>query len=122
MDNKDYELAKETLSKIISKNLDTDINYGKELLTMCNNKLKPCPMKEVAINYMSNMEMKYGIFNKLYNIVNGHTGSSGTSPAPSCNFLETQIWIIEKVKEVKNYKDDVDKANKLTELLKEESK
>ena len=122
MNKEDYELAKEVLSKIISKNLEDDIDYGKKLLAICNNKLKPCPIKESAINYMSNMELKYGIFNRLYNIVNGHTGSNGTSIAPRCNFLETQIWIIEKVKEVKKYKDDVDKVNKLIELLKEASK
>lgn len=122
MNNKDYELAKEVLDNIISKSIDDDINYGKELLSKCNKKLESCPIKDYANIYMNNMERKYGIFNKMYNIANGHIGNTSTSTVSKCYWLETQIWVIEKIKEVKKYKDDVDKVNKLIELLKEESK
>lgn len=121
MNKEDYELAKEVLSKIISKNLEDDMDYGKKLLAICNNKLKPCPVEVLANTYMDNMERKYGIFNKMYNIANGRIGNNSTVTAPKCNFLETQVWIIEKVKEVKDCKEDLDKVNKLLNLLKEVS-
>lgn len=95
MSKKDYEQLKETLSKIIPKGIDDDINYGKELLDICKRKLSPCPVRDFAIIYMDNMRLKYGIFNALYNSINGIKVSNDTSNVPSCHFLEKQIWVIE---------------------------
>lgn len=123
MNNKECEIAKETISKIISKELDDDINYGKELLDICKRKLNPCPIRDSAIIYMDNMRLKYGAFNVLYNSINGNKVSNGTSNVSSCYFLEKQIWVIEQVKKVKDLADgidDIDKIKKLVELLKEE--
>lgn len=121
MNKEDYELVKEALSKVISKKLEDDINKGKELLFICKKSIHPCPIKDTAITYMNNMEKKYGVFNGVYNLVNGYNGSNNITVS-KCNWLKTQVWIIEKIKKVKDTKDCKDnseKVNKLLELLKE---
>ncbi len=119
-DNKDYEKVKEALSNVVLKSINADINYGKELLSICKKQASPCLIKDIATTYMNNMENKYNIFNKLYNFVNGYKGSNSNVTISKCKWLETQIWIIEKVKEVKDLEDNLDKVNKLSKLLKKE--
>lgn len=121
MKNEDVELARETLNKLISNVLDDDINYGKKLLASCNESLGNYSIKGLANDYMNKMENKYGIFNRLYNFINGYILNTNNIPIMKCQNLKKQIQIIEKVKEAKELNDDLDKVDTLLKKLKEQS-
>lgn len=91
MTENDFKLIKETLNKIVSKNLDDDIDYGKRLLSECDESLPNCPIKNNAISYMNIMEKKYGIFNVLYNFINGYTSNVSNNGIAKCKNMQRQI-------------------------------
>ena len=120
MDDKNIKLIIDKLNELILNDIKRDIENGNKLLSNCNKYLNKCPIKKDANDYMDIMEKKYGLFNALYNFVNGYNGNNNNTAISKCANLEKQIWIIEKVKQVKELSDDVDKYSKLIELLKEE--
>lgn len=115
------EKVKEELEKIYFDILEIDIKRGETLLKVCKiseqqNNCVPSHKVEV-INYMNEMENKYGFFNLLYNTVNNlRSNTNHANVLDKCYNLEKQIWVL---KQVKDAKEDSDDLNKIFNALKE---
>ncbi len=119
IDKKEVEkLAKELLSHIVSEQIDNDIKLGKHLQDICKNgdkDTKKCSFEHKidVINYIDRVDKIYHPFVILYLILNNYPISIGNSSI-DCHALSTYVFIIEKVKEAKNFDDDFEH---LCELL-----
>ena len=124
------KLAKEFISKGVSKKLESDIEYGKQLKDICdrvNLEGKDCPIlhKSNVINYVNRIDKEYRPLVNLYLISNGYvlgnnTNSINSNNVTDCHLINTCLFILERTKEIKDSVDKLEKIDEAFKLVKEE--
>ena len=119
------KIAKNFISEVVSKKLENDIEYGKQLKDICdriNREGKDCPIihKTNVINYVNRIDKEYRPLINLYLISNGYTLGNNTNSINSnnvteCHLINTCLFILERTKEIK---ESVDKLEKIDEVFK----
>lgn len=110
------KMLKEKLDKIIDKNLDDDLNYGKKLLQRCSNycqyatygtmRYNYCQYRDEVLCYINNIQNRYAYLIALYNNVKG---SSNDNHNTECHDIIVYVDFLEKISNAKKNTDNFEK-------------
>ena len=112
----DKELKENVIKKLLQygkKEVEKDLEDGEKLINNFN--------QSDVNEYMNNLRFKYGIINSLHMFIK-YGPSLNNIDTTNYNFskeeLYEQVCIVNAIKQTLDIKDEVDKYNKLIDLLK----
>lgn len=112
----DKGLKENVIKKLLQygkKEIEKDLEDGEKLINNFN--------QSDVNEYMNNLKFKYGIINSLYMFIK-YGPSLNNIDTTNYNFskeeLYEQVCIVNAIKQTLDIKDEVDKYNKLIDLLK----